>query len=358
MRLLALVLAGSVLGTGCATNSYEIRGSELQRLASMPPESRGQHVRLAEEVSETRTEPVQRVMPESQIIFFPEPNVWGPERRRWYGGGGGSWGGNVNTGNASLRTSGSSGGNNHVGGALDGLGKGGDGQAAAIIIVAAAVVILVAAAAVEGSRFDGFANMHPMQPVHVFGKDGGYTVMPLAWIDPQTAAWADHAIVKAAEGPMQELNRAPLDRRGFTYAVLGGIGTYKSVDGTVDNGTSTSIQLGYFPDQKIGVVGTLFFGWRPNAVNETLFESRYTLELQAYPVVAGPFHFGVYGGGGAANRWEDYPGMQGNEGTLALTGGGLVQLDINTRLALTARLGVTQAHGEIMNDALFGLSVY
>jgi len=83
MRSLAVVLAGSLLATGCATNSYEIKAGELQRIAAMPPDSRGQHVRVAQKVSEADTEPAQPVTAETQIVIFPEPTVYGPERRRW-----------------------------------------------------------------------------------------------------------------------------------------------------------------------------------------------------------------------------------------------------------------------------------
>jgi hypothetical protein len=143
----------------------------------------------------------------------------------------------------------------------------------------------------------------------------------------------------------------------YTSAVAAMARAWQSGDGSKALGTATAIQLGYFPAQQVGVVGTIFFGWRDNAAGGTLFESRYTAELQGYPVVAGPLHLGLYGGGGAAYRWDDgIPG--GNGGGLALLGGSMLQLDINTRIALTARLGVTRAHGEQMSDALIGLSVY
>ena len=366
MRQIAVVLAASVLATGCATNSYTIPGTELQRLAATAPEARGQHVRVVQDVQESDVDQAQPVSGGAEVMIFPEPNVYGPERGRYYAGGGGGWsGGSWSGGGGGVHVGGVSHGGPGVksgGGGGHGLGSlgsgGGDGKAEAIAILAAAAVVLVAAAAIEGSRFDGYANLHPMMPVHLVGRDGQQTVMPLAWIDPQTAAWTDHAVVRDNEGPFQSLERAPLDRRGWTYAMLGGAGTYKSVDGSTGTGTSTAIQLGFFPEQRIGVVGTVFFGWRDNAVAQTLFESRYTLELDAYPVQAGPLHLGVYGGGGGAQRWEDYPGVDGNEGTVALLGGALMQLDINTRLALTARLGVTQAHSETMKDAMFGLSVY
>ena len=87
----------------------------------------------------------------------------------------------------------------------------------------------------------------------------------------------------------------------------------------------------YFPIQQLGIVGSIFFGWRDNAVGATLFESRYTLELQGYPVVAGTLHLGLYGGGGVAYRWEDAHPAAATAARLALTGGAMFQLDINTR---------------------------
>ncbi|HEU4613706.1 MAG TPA: hypothetical protein VFS15_16555, partial [Kofleriaceae bacterium] len=266
--------------------------------------------------------------------------------------GGGGGGGNMGGGVAVHR---GTGGGGHSGGHSG--GSGGDGKAYAIAVLVVAATALFVVAAVEGSRFDGYANLHPMVPVHLFGRDGGYTVLPLAWIDPQTANWADHAIVRSNEGPFQPLERAPLSRAGLTYAMFGGLGSYKSADGSVKNGTATTIQLGYFPSHPIGIVGSIFFGWRDNAVNETLFESRYTLELQGYPIHTGPLQVGGYIGGGAAYRFEDGL-VGGNAGSGALIGGGMLQLDVNTRLAITARMGLTHAHGERMTDAMVGLAVY
>jgi hypothetical protein len=349
MRALAFFIAVTV---GCTTTNYKIPATELQRLAQVPPEQRGQHVRVIQQLGDDDLGPAYPVEEQTQIIVFPQINVYGPyERRRYYNYGGGHVGGGGV--GVSHGTPGHSGG----GGGHSSGGSASDGKAYAIAVLVVAATAVVVAAAVEGSRFDGYANLHPMMPVHLFGRDGGYTVLPLAWIDPQTAMWADHAIVRENEGPWQPLERAPLSRTGLTYAMFGGIGSYKSADGTVENGTATTIQLGVFPEQHLGVLGSIFFGWRDNAVNETLFESRYTLELQGYPIVAGPVHLGLYGGGGAAYRWEDgIPG--GNAGSIALIGGAMFQLDFNTRLALTARLGQTYAHSERMSDLLIGLAVY
>jgi hypothetical protein len=346
MRALAMFLA---LTVGCSSTNYKISGGELQRLAATPPEVRGQHVRVVQQLSDADLGPAYPVEAQTQIVIFPEVNVYGPyERRRYYSYGNGGSG---------LKVGGNGGGGVHVSGGHGGGGGGSDGKAEAIAVLVIAAVAIVAAAAVEGSRFDGYANLHPMMPVHLFGRDGGYTVLPLAWIDPQTAAWAHHGVVRSNEGPWQPLERAPLDRTGFTYAMFGGLGSYKSADGSVANGTATTIQLGVFPTQSLGILGSIFFGWRDNATQNTLFESRYTLELQGYPVVTGPLHLGLYGGGGAAYRFEDGV-VGGNSGSLALIGGAMVQLDINTRLALTARLGQTYAHDERMSDLMLGLAVY
>jgi len=108
----------------------------------------------------------------------------------------------------------------------------------------------------------------------------------------------------------------------------------------------------------------VFFGWRDNKYDATLFETRFTGELQYLPVQLGILHAGLYGGAGVARRFEDALKLAGDhviagdETSGALVGGAMLQLDINTRIALTARLGVAAAHGEQMHDAIFGLTVY
>jgi hypothetical protein len=358
MRLAATVALTALMVPACGSTTYQIPNTELARLATLPPETRGQHVRVVEQLHDTYVGEEQPVTVDTQIVLFPQVGVSGPERRRYTAGGGNvTIGGGHVTGSPPRPGSGAHGGG---GGGLHMGGSGGGGKGEAIALLAAAAVILVVAAAVEGSRYDGYAQVHPMQMVHLFGRDGGYAALPLAWIDPQTAAWTDHALLRENEGPWQPLGRAALDRAGWTYALFGGVGTYKSIDGTKALGTATTIQLGYFPSQTVGVLASIFLGWRDDTYGDTLFESRYTLELDDYVGHAGPVHFGFYAGGGGAYRWEDAPGMPGagDAGSLALLGGALVQLDINTRLALTARLGATYAHSEGMADALIGLAVY
>jgi hypothetical protein len=341
MRALAVVLAGSLIAAGCSVNSYKIPTSELARLAQVPPEARGQHVRVIQEIVESDVPAAPPVSGETEVVIVPQINVGASAHRGpSHGGGGGGLGGSK------------------IGGA------GGDGKGAAIAFLVFAATAMITAAAIEGSRFDGYAQLHPMHPVHLLGKDGNYTVVPLAWIDANAAAWADTAVVRPSEGPWRQLERAPLSRRGLTYGMYGGTGSLRSADGALAMGPAWTVQLGYFPTQEIGVLGSVFFGWRDNKYGATLFETRYTAELQVLPVQLGILHAGLYGGAGAAYRFEDAIKLvgdrviPGNEASNALVGGAMFQLDINTRIALTGRLGIARAHDEQMHDVLVGISVY
>jgi len=341
MRALAVVLAGSLIAGGCSVNSYKIPTSELARLAQVAPEARGQHVRVIQEIVESDVPAAPRVSGETEIVIVPQINVGASAHRApSHGGGGGGLGGSK------------------IGGA------GGDGKGAAIAFLVLAATAMITAAAIEGSRFDGYAQLHPMHPVHLIGRDGNYTVVPLAWIDANAAAWADTAVVRPSEGPWLSLERAPLSRRGLTYGMYGGTGSLQSADGALAMGPAWTVQLGYFPTQQLGILGSVFFGWRDNRYGATLFETRYTAELQVLPVQLGILHAGLYGGAGAAYRFEDAIKLvgdrviPGNEAGSALVGGAMFQLDINTRVALTGRLGIARAHGEQMHDLLVGISVY
>lgn len=339
-----IVLSLAMAASGCAS-SYRIPGGELQRIAAQPPESRGYKVRVVQDILESGSPGAERVEQDTQIILVPNfhISVAGGPRRGPMGHGGGHVSGG--------------GGGKSGGGIGGGGGSAGDGKGLAIAAVVVAASVLVAAAAVEGSRYDGWAQLHPMHPVHLTGRDGSYLVMPLAWIDAETAAWTRRATVRRTEGPWRSLGRAPLDRAGATYGMYAGTGSLRSAYGDLELGTAFTIQLGYFPTQELGVVGSVFFGWRDNRMDETLFESRYTLELQALPLQLGRLHAGVFGGLGGAYRFED--GVRGGDsGSGAFTGGTLFQLDVNTRIAVTARLGVARAHDELAKDISVGLAVY
>lgn len=341
MRSLALVLAASLLTGGCAVKSYTIPSSELARLSQVPPETRGQHVRVVQDVLASDVPEAPAVTDETQVVIIPNISISGQvggSSHGYHGSGGGSLGG----------------------------GGGGDGKGWAVVVLVVAATALVVAAAVEGSRFDGYAQLHPMHPVHLIGNDGGYAIVPLAQIDPETVAWTRKAIVRSTEGPWRPLERAPLDRAGVSYAMFGGFGSLKSSDGSVERGPAWNIQLGGYATQEIGIMASWSFGWRDNTYGNTLFETRLTGELQAMPVQLGILHLGVFGGVGYAWRFEEIRIPLGgqnfrydaNDSSLALEGGPLLQLDINTRVAITGRLALTRAHEDQQTSAMIGISVY
>jgi hypothetical protein len=340
MRLLSGVLAVLTISGGCASQSYRVSADELNRLATLPPQVRSQAVRVDQEIHEADVPPAERIDGSTEVVFVPNINISGGIRydhptAHGVGGGGG---GGVTKGGG-------------------GLGQAGSGKDAAIAVIVIAAVAMFAVAAIEGSRYDGTVNLHPMHPLHLFGRDGGYTVIPMAWLDPQTAAWADHGVVKSTEGPWREVERAPLWREGPTYVMYGGDASSRSALGGTDFGPAFMIQGGVFFTEQIGVLASLYLGWRNNSVGQVLFDTRSLLELHYLPVAAGPFHAGVFGGGGFAYRYED--GVDdGNNSSIALTGGALFELALHTRVSLVARLGMTQAHADHTTDAMLGLAVY
>lgn len=334
MQRLISAVAIALVTQACSPTTYKIKGSELENLTQIAPEQRGDHVRLTQDWRETDVPAAGPITGETQIIVVPNFEVIGGNRNHYVHPGSGVH----YSGNSSIHT-------------------GGGGKGEAIVWIVIAGVALVTVAAIEAARFDGYAQLHPMQPVHLIGKDGGYAVMPLAWVDPYTASWTEYAVVKSNEGPLRTLERAPLDREGPTYALLGGTGTYLSRAGELSAGPAFDIQLGYYLTQEIGLVGSVFFGWRDNRVEGTLFESRYMLELQALPVHAGILHAGLYGGAGYAYRLEDSI-PEGDEGTAAVAGGAMFQLALDTRIALTGRLGISFDHGVQQHDVLVGISVF
>ena len=68
--------------------------------------------------------------------------------------------------------------------------------------------------------------------------------------------------------------------------------TLKSVHET-GMGPAWTVQLGVFPTQQIGIFASLFFGWRDNRYDATLFETRTTAEVQVLPLQLGIFHAGL-----------------------------------------------------------------
>jgi hypothetical protein len=341
-----------VLATGCVSQTYQIPHSELERLAQTAPEQRGQQVRVVQDLSTADDPPDSPPVNDGTVIVVvpvievdagggydrggPRPVGPAPGPMPPRGGNGTTTGG---------------GGTNNIGG-----GHADDAKAQAIAYLAIAATAAIVLAATEGERYDGWVQVHPMMPVHLWGP-GGYTVVPLAQIDANTAAWAERAVIRPTEGPWRELGRAPLDRVGLTYSMLLGMSDVVSKGGTVDAGAGGHIMIGGYATHMIGVLADFDFAWAANSVQQLNLAARASLELDVLPIDLGPLHAGLYGELGYVHRTED--GIQNADASgLRAEGGGLVQLAVNTRLALTARLGLGAELGERIRDITFGLSIF
>jgi hypothetical protein len=333
MRHAVVAIAVACLAGGCLSSAHKIPKRDLQALAQVDPAQRGKRVRVIQATAnEASPPPAQRVDSGAHVHVGV---VVVPSHHHGHSGGvgGGGGGSGFSTNKA----------------------KGKSDDAKAWLIIAAAVA--VGLAATEGARYDGWVELHPMHPVHLYGPYGEYLVAPLAHIDPQTAAWAQKALVRPGEGPWTTLGRAPLNRQGWTYSVLMGAGKIASVDDTVEPGFFSHIQLGNFPSKELGIVLDIGLGWRDNLADATVFDSRYGLELQAMPVAAGKLHAGGFGQIGIGARFEDYV-KNGDKRSVIYGGGGMLQLEITTRLALTARAAYMMVYDEPVSDLTLGLSIY
>jgi hypothetical protein len=121
-------------------------------------------------------------------------------------------------------------------------------------------------------------------------------------------------------------------------------------------GPMTHIQLGGFPTRELGLVFDLGLGWRSEDAADTVYEMRPAGEVQFFPLAAGKLHGGGYAQLGAAYRSDDAAGKDRRSGLWGA--GAMLQLDLTTTLALTARAGVTGAIGEETSDLTVGLSIY
>jgi len=335
MRTWALaVTAAAMISTGCLGNHYVIPKRDLVALSQTPPEQRGQQVRIIQGfATDDGPPPAPEVHAGAIVVVDTSPGV-GPAPRR----------------GSAIHTS--SGGRKPFRGNLA-KAKADDSKAWIVIAGLAAFGLAVT----EGARYDGWVRLHPMHPVHIYGPYGEYTWVPLAQLDPETARWARKAYVRDSEGPWAPLGRAPLDRVGLSYSFYLGAGEFESADQSDNTGFMSHIQFGVFPAQELGVQLDIGLGWTDNQSGNTIFDSRYALELDVLPVSAQRLHAGVFGQGGMSARFED--GFDGEDKTSPFFGGGaLLQLEITTRLALSARAGMSHLYGDWVSDFGLGLSIY
>jgi hypothetical protein len=351
-------LLATLLLVGCLQTTYHVRSDELARLATLPPEDRGERIRSVQELSTRPDTPpaddvelhgpsgivpllvAQRIhATRCQLVGcrgVPAPTPT-PVRLRATPVGGSS-GGSVSSGSGS-----SSGSSSSSSSGDDSIG------AAAILAVIASVAVaagVVVVAATEGARHDGWIGVSMDHPIHLYTDDGHWISIPAFALEPELAEWADGAVIDASEGNLAELERAPLNRRGLT---LGFEGTLLGLEDGYGGGSRLS--AGGFPHRLFGL--QLFVDF---ALRDPLALVRYGAEASVFAPGLARLHLGAYVQAGNA-VYRDAALDRRTPGFF-VSGGGLVQIELTTRLALQLSGGVWAGHGDVRPEFGLGLAVY
>ncbi len=398
-KFLALLLAALV--PGCLANSYVIPQDAARALVQQPPETRGADVRVVQRIFADEPASAPPVNASTQLVIVPQGQIsvgvgggggcidgagrpCGARSVDAMSRGGGSFGGGAGGGSGVTGGAGVSGGNagtvavqpaggagtvgvrpasggsaaasgGSSGGSSSSGSGGGDGLAVVVLIAASALVALVLAGT-EGARYDGWAQLHPMHPVHVVGLDGSRAVVPLAQLDAATVEASDELVVSEDEGPFLRLGRAPLNRVGLAYGMEVGAATLRGPRGPVGAGFASHIQFGGFPLHGLGLLFDALLGVG-DADAQRIVNAQLSGEVQIVPFGVGLFEFGAYARVGGAS-----PAQAGDAWGLAAGGGVLAQLALTTRLALTVRGGlhwVNDAREDVLGgEGTIGLAVY
>lgn len=353
------------LAVGCTSNEYVIPHEELARLAATPPPTRGERVRVVQDLGERRNDPVHMTVEPSPPQFVADDEDAGDDgaevqvqvdlsgggqrpRRRGtsINSSGGSW---SSPGRSTLQTwraappqgqVGGGGGRGisgvHVGG---GGGGGGNGDAVLVaIVVVIAVVVAIGLVSSEGVRFDGYMAMSPEQPVHLRAANGQQATIPVADLSPGWVAGTVEAKVMDDEGfGLRRLDRLPLDRRGATFKLDSGTIAF-DFGGATLAGPAMNIQTGYFFTRKLGLLANLSLAGAA-ATGGLVPRHALGLELQAFPLAWGPVHLGAFGNGGMAITEVLVGATPTYVSGPSVGGGALAELDLTSRLALTLRAG-------------------
>ena len=387
--------------SGCLSNVHKIPKGELERLAQTDPLQRGDKVRVIQSfntsrnpppagatqqrpVTQQRTTARQGEAPDSDTCVSLQVDV---ADRSWATGGRNSRNRRAESGRRSGRGSGEGrpatvdhrqrpsgtssrppkrsgkvSGRKGSSSKSSGSSNAASAEGAAVLavaVVASAAVLAVVAAGSEGARYDGWAQIEDEHPVHLYGPRNEYKKVALDELSEEDAAWAKDAYVRKSEGSWKALGRAPLNRTGPVYSVFLGAGEIGDAMGGSNVGARSHIQIGYFPIHEFGVVGDLSFGWGggggdPYSDAPQPFLVSTGLEMQILPLQAGRVHGGGYGQFGYSQRNDAAGGGESN----VFSTGALLQLDLTTRLALSARAGVRHAHERAASEMSLGISIY
>ncbi len=383
------ILVATLLSSGCLQSTYHVARSELQRLAQLPAKDRGHSIRATQDLSITRVPSEVEVHREpgavvtATVVRRIEQNrmrLLARRARRRSGDeswpsvfGSGSRGRDRPTTDGERPAVRVRGGEDRAppdrprvrtrGGSRSGGGGDDDGGTSAAAAIGMAVVAAVAVAAsvfvvagIEGTRWDGWVAADADRSIHLYRRDGQWLSIPVYALEPELAEWADGALLDDDDrgGELERLRRAPLDRQGFSLGVETGVIGVTSPSEDRHLGGGARFTLGGFPIQHLGLYALLDFA----AADETI-DIRYGTQLQGYFPPLGIAHLGLYAEIGGVGRRADLPDDTTERDRRLYGGAGaLLQLDINTRVAITFRGGVWSTSGHVLPEVTIGLSVF
>jgi hypothetical protein len=328
----------AVFGAGCLSNTYTLREGELHRLAATPPEKRGEKVEVVQRVGADEEPSAQPVESHTTVVVVGVLPVPGPEPVHRHQGHSSAPAGPGPSPHASAAKS--------------------DAVAAAAVV---GIGTTIALAATEGARYDGWVQVHPMHPLHLQLRDGSQAWVPLAYLDERTIADTDEAYLNRAEGPWTPLGRAPLNRVGGTFGFAMGAAALNSAASSTVWGVLARLELGGFFTKQIGLLATLGLGTGVGGTGKTTFNARYGGELRYYPLRFDVLELGGYATAGFAQSSADMPTYEWSKDGFFYGGGGLVEIELSTRLALALRGGVAVLPNDravVAPEITIGLSVY
>jgi hypothetical protein len=331
----AIVLAPLLL-LGCLSNSYYIERNEVERLASVDPESRWQSVRALQRIGGSDNPPEDDSLvglPEASggvyvstvVVDSHHHDLPYPPRRPIV--------------RPVVVVAGAVPSNSAPAAVAKSTPAKGNGDPDSAALIAAAVVVGtgtgLAFAGSEGARYDGWLAINPDEPLHLQLRDGGTRAVALSSLSPDDLTAADGAIIYEGEGErFPKLGRAPLHRTGFTLSSALHLGGIPQVDRSTATGVGGYLLLG----GNIANMVTLGLGATADGgvdSRRSLLMATIAPEVEVFPIR----YVGVYGAAGWAYRNTGLDdGTRADEGWL-VRGGLLGELPLTTRLALQARAG-------------------
>jgi hypothetical protein len=389
-RVALLLVAAFFVQTtsGCLSNEYRIQKDELRRVAELPPEMRGQSVRVSQTLGERRADAVvpstdvpgpaatdgfaeapsgdvdgdvslngnvdvdiggggqNRGRPAFEASHASSSSTWrgtppvaspGAPEGAFHGTPPGSFHGAPSGGGHAAP----GGGGFNLGGGGGGSGDGGALVVLAVVLVVGAALATIALAASEGDRYEGHAQISPRQTIYLVSERGRSDEVLLGDLSLEQANRASWGLVKDDEGDgLRFLDHAPLDRTGgvFRFDLGGGLFTFGDARAS---GFSAHIQGGYYFTNKLGLVLDVGLGVATLdaccvgalATAGSISRHSLSLEAEALPLALGRLHVGAFAGGGVALTSASGPVEAGP----MASAGALLEIDLTSHMAFTVR---------------------